>query len=72
MTIEFIGMIHHRHASEIHPPSKLVLDQGSIRDFAPAAEAGGFDPLDDVIDYGRELLPTTKRLAGRVATSAAA
>ena len=22
MTIEFIGMIHHRHASEIHPPAK--------------------------------------------------
>jgi hypothetical protein len=24
MTIEFIGMIHHRHASEIHPPANPV------------------------------------------------
>jgi alkanesulfonate monooxygenase len=45
MTVEFIGMIHHRHASEIHPPSNLVLDRGYIRDFAQAAEAGGFDRL---------------------------
>jgi alkanesulfonate monooxygenase SsuD/methylene tetrahydromethanopterin reductase-like flavin-dependent oxidoreductase (luciferase family) len=45
MTIEFIGMIHHRHASEIHPPASLVLDRGYIRDFAQAAEAGGFDRL---------------------------
>ncbi|MBV8402315.1 MAG: LLM class flavin-dependent oxidoreductase [Acetobacteraceae bacterium] len=45
MTTEFIGMIHHRHASEIHPPANLVLDRGYIRDFAQAAEAGGFDRL---------------------------
>ena len=45
MTVEFIGMIHHRHASEIHPPANLVLDRGYIRDFAQAAEAGGFDRL---------------------------
>jgi alkanesulfonate monooxygenase len=45
MTVEFIGMIHHRHGSEIHPPSNLVLDRGYIRDFAQAAEAGGFDRL---------------------------
>ena len=25
MTIEFIGMIHHRHASEIHPPGGAML-----------------------------------------------
>src|SRR5271157_2092683 len=43
MTIEFIGMIHHRHASEIHPPSGAVLDRGYIRDFAQAAEAATFD-----------------------------
>ena len=43
MTIEFIGMIHHRQASEIHPPGNIVLDRGYIRDFAQAAEAGGFD-----------------------------
>jgi alkanesulfonate monooxygenase len=45
MTVEFIGMIHHRHASEIHPPANVVLDRGYIRDFAQAAEAGGFDRL---------------------------
>jgi alkanesulfonate monooxygenase len=43
MTVEFIGMIHHREASEIHPPGPLVVDRGYIRDFAQAAEAGGFD-----------------------------
>lgn len=45
MTVEFIGMIHHRHGSEIHPPPNVVLDRGYIRDFARAAEAGGFDKL---------------------------
>ncbi len=43
MTIEFIGMIHHRHASEIHPPGPMVLDRGYIRDFAQAAEEARFD-----------------------------
>jgi len=43
MTVEFIGMIHHREASEIRPPGPLVVDRGYIRDFARAAEAGGFD-----------------------------
>jgi alkanesulfonate monooxygenase len=43
MTIEFIGMIHHRHASEIHPPGPLLFDRGYVREFAQAAEAGRFD-----------------------------
>jgi alkanesulfonate monooxygenase len=43
--VEFIGMIHHREASEIHPPGPAILDRGYIRDFARAAEAGGFDRL---------------------------
>jgi alkanesulfonate monooxygenase len=43
MTIEFIGMIHHRHASEIHPPGPLLFDRGYVREFAQAAETGGFD-----------------------------
>src|SRR5262249_51385040 len=43
MSIELIGMIHHRHASEIHPPGLAVLDRGYIPDFAHAAEQGGFD-----------------------------
>ena len=42
---EFIGMIHHRQASEIHPASGPIMDLGYIRTFAQAAEAGGFDRL---------------------------
>ena len=41
--IEFIGMIHHRHDSEIHPPGPLLFDRGYVRDFAKAAEAATFD-----------------------------
>ena len=43
MSVEFIGMIHHREASETHPPPDVVFDHGYIRDFAQAAEVGGFD-----------------------------
>lgn len=42
---EFIGMIHHRQASEIHPASGPIMDLGYIKTFAQAAEAGGFDRL---------------------------
>jgi alkanesulfonate monooxygenase len=45
MTVEFIGMIHHREASEIKPPPPMIFDNGYIRDFAQAAEAGGFDKV---------------------------
>ena len=45
MTVEFIGMIHHKQGSEIRPPAPVVLDRGYIRDFAQAAEAGGFDRI---------------------------
>ncbi len=42
--VEFIGMIHHREQSEIHPAKPgLVLDRGYIREFAVAAETAGFD-----------------------------
>jgi alkanesulfonate monooxygenase len=43
MPVEFIGMISHRLASEIHKPSGPVFDRDYIRDFARAHEAGGFD-----------------------------
>jgi alkanesulfonate monooxygenase len=43
MSVEFIGMIHHREASEVHPPPDVVFDHSYIRDFARSAEAGGFD-----------------------------
>jgi alkanesulfonate monooxygenase len=45
MTPEFIGMIHHREASEILAPPPMVLDRGYIRDFAQAAETSGFDKV---------------------------
>jgi alkanesulfonate monooxygenase len=45
MSVEFIGMIHHREASEIKAPPPVVLDRGYIRDFARGAEAGGFDKV---------------------------
>src|SRR5919201_5697941 len=45
MPIEFIGMISHRRASEIHPPSGPVFDRDYIRDFARAHERGGFDRI---------------------------
>ncbi|MDR3535713.1 MAG: LLM class flavin-dependent oxidoreductase [Acetobacteraceae bacterium] len=45
MAPEFIGMIHHRQASEIHPATGPILDRGYIKDFANAAQAGGFDRL---------------------------
>ena len=45
MTVEFIGMIHHREASEIMAPPPVIMDRGYVRDFAQAAEAGGFDKV---------------------------
>jgi alkanesulfonate monooxygenase len=45
MTVEFIGMIHHREASEIKSPPPAIFDHGYVRDFAQAAEAGGFDKV---------------------------
>ena len=45
MSVEFIGMIHHRQASEIHPPPSTIFDRDYVRDFARSAEAGGFDKV---------------------------
>lgn len=45
MSVEFIGMIHHKQGSEIRPAGPMVLDRGYIKDFAQAAEAGGFDRI---------------------------
>jgi hypothetical protein len=41
MTVALIGMIHHRHASELHPPVNLLLDPHYICDFAQAFEGDG-------------------------------
>src|SRR5919197_3680794 len=43
MSVEFIGMIGTRLASEIIPPRGPVWDSTYVRDFARAHEAGGFD-----------------------------
>ncbi|MBS7813725.1 LLM class flavin-dependent oxidoreductase [Roseococcus pinisoli] len=40
--LEFIGMISHRHSSEIHPATGPVLDAAYIARFAQAHEAAGF------------------------------
>jgi alkanesulfonate monooxygenase len=45
MTVEFIGMIHQREASEIKSPPPVIFDHGYVRDFAQAAEQGGFDKV---------------------------
>ena len=45
MSVEFIGMIHHREGSEIRTPGPAIFDAAYVRDFAQAAEAGGFDKL---------------------------
>lgn len=43
--LEFIGMISHRHGSEIHPPSGPILDPDYVLRFARAHEDGGFDRI---------------------------
>lgn len=46
MTLQFIGMISHRAASEIHPPQPgLAMDPAYIARFAQAHEAAGFDRI---------------------------
>jgi alkanesulfonate monooxygenase len=43
MSIEFIGMIATRKASEIHAPSDPIINREYIRQFAQAHEQSGFD-----------------------------
>lgn len=43
--IEFIGMISHRHGSEIHPPHGRAIDPDYIARFARAHEEAGFDRI---------------------------
>ncbi len=43
--IEFIGMISHRHASEIHPPRGPAMDPDYIARFARTHEEAGFDRI---------------------------
>lgn len=45
MSLEMIGMIGTRPASEIHPASGPSLDPNYVRDFARAHEDGGFDRI---------------------------
>jgi alkanesulfonate monooxygenase len=43
--LEFIGMISHRHGSEIHPPQGPILDPGYVARFALAHQEAGFDRI---------------------------
>jgi alkanesulfonate monooxygenase len=45
MSVEFIGMIATRKASEIHAPEGPVIDRDYVRAFAQAHEAAGFDRI---------------------------
>jgi len=45
MSVEFIGMISTRRASEIHPPKGPVIDRDYTRAFAQAHEQAGFDRI---------------------------
>ncbi|WP_413528859.1 LLM class flavin-dependent oxidoreductase [Rahnella inusitata] len=45
MSVQFIGMIGHRLASEIIPPTGPVFDKQYIADFAKAHEDAGFDRI---------------------------
>jgi alkanesulfonate monooxygenase len=50
MSVEFVGMIGTRDASETRPASGPVIDPGYVRRFARAHEDGGFDRV--LIGYG--------------------
>ena len=43
MSVEFIGMVHHRRESEIHPAGPEVMDLPFVRELARAHDQGGFD-----------------------------
>jgi alkanesulfonate monooxygenase len=45
MSVEFIGMIGARMASEIHPPQGLAIDPDYVRRFAQAHEEADFDRI---------------------------
>jgi alkanesulfonate monooxygenase len=75
MTIEFIGMIHHKKQTEIHPPGPEVMDLDFIRDMSRAHEAGGFDRVlvgyygdaPDGLLFSQLIASHTERLAPLVA-----
>ena len=45
MSVQFIGMIATRKASEIHAPEGPVIDRDYVRDFAQAHDRAGFDRI---------------------------
>jgi alkanesulfonate monooxygenase SsuD/methylene tetrahydromethanopterin reductase-like flavin-dependent oxidoreductase (luciferase family) len=45
MSVQFIGMIGHRLASEIIPPAGPIFDKQYIANFAKAHEDAGFDRI---------------------------
>lgn len=43
LSVEFIGMVHHRRESEIHPAGPEIMDLPFVRELARAHDQGGFD-----------------------------
>lgn len=72
MSVEFIGMIHHRLQTEIHPGEPAgVIDLQFIKVLAEAHEDGGFDRVlvgyygyaPDGVLVGQQIASHTKRLS---------
>jgi hypothetical protein len=70
MTIEFIGYVGTRLSTQIHPPRGPVLDYYDLG--ITTFLIRGFDPLEDAVAYGRELIPLTRELVAARTQSAAA
>jgi len=75
MSIEIIGMVGTQEVSESRGSlDGPQIDPGYLTRFARPHEAAGFDrdtflirgfdPLDDVVDWGRELVPLLREQAG--------
>ena len=75
MAIEFIGMVHHKRQSEIHPAGPEVMDFDFIRTLAIAHEEAGFDRVlvgyygnaPDGLLLGQLIASHTERLSVLVA-----
>lgn len=57
MSIEIIGMVGTQEVSESRGTSDgPLVNAGYLTRFAQAHETAGFGPLDDVADWGKELM----------------
>lgn len=60
MPIEFIGMIGERSQGDDGAAEHVIDDLG-----VTTLLIRGFDPLDDAVEYGRELIPLVRREVAR-------